>query len=226
MAGIDGMEYTLNAFERVGGTVAGAFWMVTREGYDKAKLWQQNYSGIVKPNDPMLYGRDWYVDANNRKIGLRMYDPYKYMIKEWAPTQTHNLSVNGKSGKTDYNIGFGYLDQSGIIKPSKYDDFKRYNGSIRLSTEVNKYLRVYTGAMYSKRVKRYAYATNSTTADPWLYLYRWAATYPMTTEDGNPIRSPASEMAAANTAFQETNYTSLNGGVEITPLKNWKINFD
>jgi TonB-linked SusC/RagA family outer membrane protein len=48
----------------------------------------------------------------------------------------------------------------------------------------------------------------------------------MTTEDGDPIRSPASEMALANTAFQETNYTSLNGGAELTPLKNWKINFD
>ena len=226
MAGIDGMEYTLNAFERVGGTVAGAFWMVTREGYDKAKIWQEKYAGTVKPNDPMLYGRDWYVDANARKIGLRMYDPYNYMIREWAPTQTHNLSVNGKSGKTDYNIGFGYLDQSGIIKPSKHDDFKRYNGSIRLSTEINKYLKVYTGAMYSKRVKRYAYATNSTTADPWLYLYRWAATYPMTTEDGDPIRSPQSEMANSNTAFQETNYISLNGGIEITPIKNWKINLD
>ena len=226
MAGIDGMEYTLNAFERVGGTVAGAFWMVTREGYDKAKIWQEKYAGTVKPNDPMLYGRDWYVDANARKIGLRMYDPYNYMIREWAPTQTHNLSVNGKSGKTDYNIGFGYLDQSGIIKPSKHDDFKRYNGSIRLSTEINKYLKVYTGAMYSKRVKRYAYTTNSTTADPWLYLYRWAATYPMTTEDGDPIRSPQSEMANANTAFQETNYISLNGGIEITPIKNWKINLD
>lgn len=29
---------------------------------------------------------------------------------------THNLSVNGKSGKTSYNIGLGYLDQSGMSK--------------------------------------------------------------------------------------------------------------
>ncbi|GAB1375075.1 hypothetical protein MASR1M46_19640 [Bacteroidales bacterium] len=50
--------------------------------------------------------------------------------------------------------------------------------------------------MYSKRVKSYAYATNSTTADPWLYLYRWGPTYPMTTEDGNPLRSPAYEVGS------------------------------
>ena len=226
MGGVDAMEYTMLAFERVGGTVAGAFWMVTREGYEKAVQWQQKWGNIVKPDDPMLFGRDWYVDANGRKIGLRTYDPYNYMVREWAPTHTHNFSVNGKSGKTDYNLSFGYLDQSGMMKPAKKDDFQRYNGSVRVGTDVNNWLRVYGGAMYSKRVKSYAYATNSTTADPWLYLYRWGPTYPMTTEDGNPLRSPAYEVGAANTASQETNYTSMNGGLVITPMKDWKINFD
>lgn len=226
MGQLDALEYTLTAFERVGGTVAGAFWYVTREGYEKAKTWQETYGNVVKPWDPMVYGRDWYVDANNRKIGLRTYDPYDYMIREWAPTQNHNFSVSGKEGKTDYNLSLGYLDQQGIIKPSKIDDFRKYNGSIRVGTDISDKVRVYTGALYSKRIKRYAYATNSTTADPWLYLYRWGPTYPMTTEDGDPIRSPYSEMSAANTAFQETNYSSLNGGIEIKPVKNWYINLD
>lgn len=226
MAGLDGMEYTLLATERINGTVAGAFWYVTREGYERAKAWQQQWGGVVKPNDPMLYGRDWYVDANNRKIGLRMYDPYDYMIKEWAPTQIHNLSINGLSGKTNYNIGLGLTDQTGLIKPAKQDDFQRYNASIQLGTEINRWLKINYGALYSKRIKNYPYATNSTTADPWLYLYRWAATYPIGTEDGQPIRSPYSEMKAANTAFQETNYGNFNGGFTLTPTKDWTIKFD
>lgn len=226
MGGIDAMEYTMLAFERVGGTVAGAFWLVTREGFERAQQWQQNWASVIKPDDPMVYGRDWYVDANNRKIGLRMYDPYEYMVREWAPTHTHNFSVNGKEGRTDYNISLGYLDQEGINKPAKIDDFKRYNGSVRVGTDITDKFRVYTGAMYSKRVKRYPYATNSTTADPWLYLYRWASTYPLTTEDGDPIRSPYSEMQQANTGFQEYNYTNANLGFTYTPLKDWNINFD
>lgn len=226
MGGIDAMEYTLSAFERVGGTVAGAFWMVTREGYERAKQWQEKWGNVVKPDDPLLYGRDWYVDANNRKIGLRMYDPYYYMIKEWTPTQTHGVTINGKSGRTDYNISAGYLDQEGINKPSKIDDFRRHNGSVRVGTQVNDWLRIYGGGMYSKREKRYGYATNSTTADPWLFMYRWAPTYPMTTEDGDPMRGPAYELEASNTAFMTTNYLSMNGGVTIAPLKDWKINVD
>ena len=45
----------------------------------------------------MVYGRDWYVNANNQKIGVRTYEPYQYMLREWAPTQLHNLSVTGKA---------------------------------------------------------------------------------------------------------------------------------
>ena len=226
MGGIDAIEYSLLAAERENKTLSGAFWMYTHEGYEKALEWQDKWADVVDPEDPMLFGRDWYVDVNGNKIGLRTYDPYDYMIREWAPTHQHNLSVNGKSGQTDYNLSFGYLDQQGINKPAKIDDFKRYNGSLHVGTNVTEKIRVYAGAMYSKRNKRYAYATSSTTADPWLYLYRWGPTYPMTTEDGDPIRSPRSEMAAANTAFQQYNYTSVNGGFEITPVKDWVIKFD
>src|SRR5690606_19895276 len=226
MGGIEAMEYTLNACERVGVTRAGAACIVPREGHERSVPWADRFGGVVGQHDPMLYGRDWYVDVNNFKIGLRTYDPYEYMIKEWTPTQLHNVSVSGMSGRTSYNLGFGFLDQSGMIKPAKKDDFQRYNGSVQVSTEVNDWLKVNVGTIYSKRVKNYPYATNSTTADPWLYLYRWAATYPMTTEDGDPIRSPYSEMQNANTAFQETNYTSLNGGLTVTPTENWTIKFD
>ncbi|MCK3683116.1 TonB-dependent receptor [Maribellus sp. YY47] len=226
MGGVDALEYSILAAERVGSTSIGAFWKVTRDSYEKAVQWEEQYGDVVKPNDPMVYGRDWYVDANNFKLGLRTYDPYEYMIKEWTPTHQHNLSVSGKSGKTDYNIGFGYLDQTGMMKTAKEDDFRRYNGSIRVGTEVNSWLRVHAGSIFSKRIKRYPYATSSTTADPWLYLYRWAPIYPLTTEDGDPVRSPVSETSQANTASQETNYTSMNGGFVITPVEDWDINFD
>jgi len=226
MATVDGLGYSIDAAERVGETKTGAFWLVTRESYERAVEWQKTYGKTVKAKDPMLYGRDWYVDAEGSKLGLRTYDPYDYMVREWAPSTNHNLSVNGKSGKTSYNIGLGYVDQSGMMKTAKHDDFKRYNASVRLSTEFNKYVTLRAGAIYSKRNKRYAYSTNSTTADPWLYLYRWSSIYPMTTEDGDPIRSPAYETAAANTANQENSYTSLNVGFTLNLTDNWKVNFD
>jgi hypothetical protein len=133
-------------------------------------------------------------------MGVRTYNPYDYMVKEWAPTQQHDLSAGFTTGKTSFNIGLGYLDQSGMMKPAKVDEFSRYNGSIRVSSELSKFITVRGGAIYSRRNKEYAYATNSTTADPWLYLYRWSSLYPLgKDENGDVIRSPEGEISTSNT---------------------------
>jgi len=226
MAGVDGMEYSWAAAQRVGAASAGAFWTVNQAALDGARAWQQKWGGVVKDGDPMVYGRDWYVDASGNKIGLRMYDPFKAMVREWEPTKTHNLSINGMSGKTSYNVSVGYTDQTGINKPAKKDEFQRYNGSVQMSTEINKWLKVNYGSMYSKRLKSYPYVVTSS-ADPWLYLYRWAETYPTgVQEDGVDVRSPYSEMKQANTATLENNFANVNAGLTLTPVKNWLVNFN
>lgn len=227
MGGLNATRYRVDALERSGGTVTGAFWYVNREMLERQEQWVANYGGKLSADDPFTYGRDWYVDENGLKMFLRIYDPYDYMIRDWAPSMTHNVSVNGKSGKTTFNIGLGYLDQNGIIKPSKTDDFRRYNASARISTEINKYLTIHTGLNYSLRNKRYAYATNSTTADPWYYLYRWDMQAPHGyDENGHILRSPSSEMAAANTANYENSYLSANVGFTVNLADNWHINLD
>ncbi|MDE7091841.1 MAG: TonB-dependent receptor, partial [Muribaculaceae bacterium] len=227
MGTIDASQYRVDALKRSGSNYAGAFWYISEEGLARQREWLENYEGKIGPNDPFTYGRDWYVDNNNRKIFIRPYDPYEYMIRDWAPSMSHNLSVNGKSGKTAFNIGLGYLDQDGLIKPSKHDDYRRYNASARINTEFNKYISVRGGLNYSLRNKRYAYATNSTTADPWLYLYRWDAYAPHgEDENGHLLRSPSTEMKLANTANREDAYLSVNAGFTINFTDNWHYRLD
>lgn len=227
MAGVDGIQYRIDALRRSGGTIAGGFWYVDEASLVKAQEWDKTWGGKIGPNDPFVYGRDWYVNASGLKFSMRTFDPYDYMIREWSPSQTHNISLNGKSGKTTFSIGLGYLDQNGLMKLAKHDDFRRWNGSVRISTEINKFITARAGANYSKRNKRYAYATNSTTGDPWLYLYRWDTTYPMGyDENGNEMRSPASEIHQANTANKENSYLSFNVGATINLTKDWKIDVD
>jgi len=230
MGEVNALKYTVDAAERVGNFgISGAFYYVDRDSYNKAVEWQKLYGGSIGPDDPTVFGRDWYVQgaANNQKMGMRTYNPYDYMIKEWAPTQQHDITVGQTLGKTSLNLGLGYLDQSGMIKPAKKDDFTRYNASLRLSTEVNKYITVRGGAMYSRRDKEYPYATSSTTADPWLYLYRWGPLYPFgNDQNGNPIRSPVSEYGAANTASLLDNYMNVNLGATLNFTNNWKLDFD
>jgi TonB-linked SusC/RagA family outer membrane protein len=228
MADVNGLKYTVDAAERIGTTTpVGAFYKVDRASYLRAAAWKEKYGNTVGPNDPTVFGRDWYVQGANQKMGVRTYDPYDYMIKEWAPTQQHNLSVGLTSGKTSYNLGLGLLDQSGMMKPAKTDQFTRYNVSLKVSSDINKYLTVRAGALYSRRNKEYAYVTNSTTADPWLYLYRWSTLYPFgNDENGDPIRSPAGEAAAANTANILQNYSNYSLGSTVNITNSWKVDFD
>ncbi len=227
MGKLDALEYSVQAMKNAGNTSTGGFFLMTEEGIERAREWDKNYGGKLGPKDPYVYGRDWYVDDANRKIGLRTFDPYDYMIEEWTPSMTHTLTISGKASKTTYNIGLGYVDQKGLMKPAQKDDFKRYNGSLRLNTEINDYIIVRAGAMYSTREKRYAYATSSSTADPWLYLYRWGPTMPMGyDENDHIIRSPHSEILMANTAKRTNDYTSVNIGTTIHLTKDWRFDVD
>ncbi len=230
IADVDALHYTVEAAERVGTfTPTGAFWLIDRAGYNAAVAWKEKYgNGKLSPDAPMVYGRDWYVDGSNRKIGVRTYDPYYYIVRDNAPTQTHNVSVAGNKGKTNFNISLAYLDQQGMLKPSNYDSFSRYNANARISTQVNDWLNVHSGLMFTRSNKSWAYATSSTSADMWYYLFRWGPTYPLVPvdENGNNIRTAAYEFSIANEANLYTTYISANVGTTITPVKNWNINVD
>ena len=111
IAGIDGLEYTLEAHEnQQQAGPAGGFWRVNRESLERVREWQQKYGGIIGDHDPVVYGRDWYFDGTD-KFGLRIYDPASVMIKDNAFSHLHNLGLNGKSGNTTYNLSAGYLGQ-------------------------------------------------------------------------------------------------------------------
>ena len=225
-AGVNGMHYTVQAFERTGGVRAGYPWYVSRNSWEAAKAWQKQY-GDMDPQTPMMYGRDYYLDGS-LVYGVRTYDPTEYMVKKNAPTHTHNVAVAGNKGNTDYNISLGYMDQSGMMKPAKHDDYSRFNTNVRVNTKINDWLKVHAGLMYSKTNKRWAYNTAVGNADMWYYIYRWGPTLPTLIKDSNgyDLRTPTFESAAANTANSATYYTSANAGATVTPLKNWNINFD
>lgn len=232
MAGIDGLETVLYASrsrnpEVPGVGVVGNMWRITEESLTRAREWQQKYGGSVKADDPVVYNRDWYVDNMGNKMGVRVYDPIKALVDEWTPTMQHNLSLNGRTGKTNYNVGLGMLDQSGMVKPAKHDDFKRYNASVRISMEVNKFFTARAGAMYSDRKKRYP-SQGNVANDPWLYAYRWGPLFPVGVKDqhGNDLQEPARDMAGTTTSSLQDKYTTVNLGATLNFTKNWNLEFD
>ena len=244
MAGVNGLQYLLDATARskfspqnatdnglpVGphgysydGIYAASYIRVDQESIQRSYAWQEKWGDIIGPDDPMVYGRDWYYNGGTF-YGIRTYNIYDYMVAEWAPTQSHNATVTGRKGNTSFNIGLSYLDESGMMKTAKDDSHQKYNASVKLETDVNDWLTVRGGLIYSQRQKNYPFITDNTSYSPWLYLYRWSPLMPLGYDEmGNVLRSPASEAAQANTATRRYNYTNVNLGTTISPLKGWNI---
>ena len=236
MAGVNGLQYMMDAVARsedsqhIGphgysydGLYSGAYMRVDAESLRRSYEWQEKWGGKIGPNDPMVYGRDWYY-SGGETYGIRTYNIYDYMIAEWTPTHNHNVTISGHQGKTSFNVGLSYLDESGMMKTAKDDSHQKYNASVKLETEVNKWLTVRAGLLYSQRQKNYPFITDDTSYSPWLYLYRWSPLMPIGYDEmGNVLRTPASEAAQANTATRRYNYTNVNLGTTISPLKGWNI---
>ena len=76
MAGIDGIQYRIDALKRAKGTLYGAFWYVDETSLKELRNGKILGVARLGVNDPFVYGRDWYVDASNRKFSIRTFDPY------------------------------------------------------------------------------------------------------------------------------------------------------
>lgn len=229
LAGVDGLQYTLDAHknQKASGP-AGGFWRVNDESMAKIREWQEKYGATIDQDDPMVYGRDWIFDGTD-KYGYRIYNPVEAMVRKNAFTQNHNISINGRSGATTYNASFGFLGQQGMMKPAKHDDFRRFTGSLGVSTEVNHFITVRGSILYSDRTKRYPNSTNAAgfVADPWLYLYRWSRLFPTgVLEHGEEIRDPYWDTKNTHTATKGNRYTNLNFGTTIDLSDNWDIKAD
>jgi TonB-linked SusC/RagA family outer membrane protein len=80
-------------------------------------------------------GSPVFASTSDLGTGTNWYD----QILRDAFVTNHNVSVNGGSDKSTYNISLGYLDQDGIVKTNNY---KRYTARISNDIQVFKSLKV------------------------------------------------------------------------------------
>ena len=130
--------------------------------YAKTQGWKNGKS----PYRKMEYGLDWdesgfYAD----------WDVAGIMFNNAAPSQQHNLSVSGNSGKTNYYMSLGYNHQQGLMNfnPDKMDKF---NATVNLSTKVNKWLEVGARFNLQHRIYTYPYVRGQGT---YQYVWRWGS---------------------------------------------------
>ncbi|MDP9079998.1 MAG: TonB-dependent receptor [Bacteroidota bacterium] len=109
--------YTTSPFTTQDSTMAAAYFN------DPA----HNPSGYPDPGNPNKY----------RYVGNT--DWPKVLYPGWKPQQQHNLSLSGGQESTTYTAGMGYYRQDGLEESAK-QVFQRYTPSLKINTDVNKWL--------------------------------------------------------------------------------------
>lgn len=124
-------------------------------------------------------------------------DWFAEMYRKNAPSQEHNLSISGGSGKTNYYVSGALLDQQGLIRYG-HDAFKRYNLTAKLSTDITPWLTVsYTNRWSREEYSRPSYMTG-------LFFHNIARRWPT-----NPVRDVHGYLIPGNETIQ-----MQDGGVD------------
>ena len=188
---------------------------------DKMKEYWDAYGYGDQFGLDMELGRDFEF-RDGGMFFYRTWDWYDMYIKDWSPQQTHNISINGGNGKTNYNIALGYLNQDGMMKVNS-DSYKRYNANISLNSDLNKYVSIRTGIMFTRSDYDKPFNYNSDLYDQLYYLYRWQPMMPYGTFEGKSFRNALTEQSTAPMTNKEREYVRLTGGTTIKPIKDLSI---
>ena len=149
--------------------------------------------GDMVLSDMLPYFEAWYEQHSGKYTGIVALQPYQdennvgdYRIIDgryirygdwdvaktlyhWAPSQKHNVSLEGTSGKTQYRMSFGYDGKEGLMRyaPEKLD---RYMANVNISTEITSWLKAGTRMSFTQRV----YREPNTPSNTLQYAWRWS----------------------------------------------------
>lgn len=180
------LEEGMIAQKNVDGSRIEAFGMYYDTIGKGITTWFDKYSGNLS-NPVYKYGED-YEFIEGTPYYYRVSDPNKEIFKT-SFSQTHNLSVNGNTGKTNYNIGLGYTMNDGTLKAAKKNDVKRYNLNLSTNTQIKNWLNIGTKVMYVEKEYEYPYGYSQSKGASGLlyYVMRFPAFFPFGISDGSKL---------------------------------------
>lgn len=173
---------------------------------------------ITDDTQPTASGGSWMYWED----GYANYDWYDVMFKDNAPRQQHQISVNGGAEKTNYYLSGSYYDQEGNLEYAD-NNYDRYNFTASINTEATDWLRFDASSKYSREHKLFPSGGYGTYTKDIIYhqVSRLWPVCPLYDPDGNFVNYDVNRVMDSGNANEYTNNTTVQGGVEVEPIKNW-----
>ena len=211
------------------GTAPELFGMYMDKMLPYAEAWIQQNGDIklgyqeMRPFQSMDNVGDYYLDPTTGKaMYYANWDIPGIMYRNWTPSQSHNVNVQGTSGRTTYYLSFGYDKKEGVMNFNP-DQLKRYNINANVTTDITDWLQVGARLAYTKR----DYTQPNTRRANYQYMWRWGSFFePMGTINGTDLRNPIAYLKQAGDTDTNTDYVRMTGFLKAKLYKGLTLNAD
>jgi len=186
----------------------------------KAEAWKQRHGGKSGYRE-MVLGDDFDV-VNGASNYYADWDVVGIMFRKWKPGQSHNLSVQGSSGKTAFYMSMGYDHQEGVMtfNPDKQN---KYNIMMNLTNDITNWLQIGGRFSYNDKI----YTTPNIRRNNYTYLWRWGSFFgPYGTYNGIDANNSIAILKQAGDDTTNNALTRLGAFLKATIIKGLTLNAD
>ena len=181
MDNVSSLEAMIEAAKRQGADQGEFFGMYYTDILPYARKWQEQNSGkitdyrMARPYVDENNVGDYYLNPNGTGfLPYADYDINKIMLNNAAPSQQHNVSLSGSTGKAVYDLSFGYSERQSLVNFNP-DKVRRYNAKANLSLDLFKWLQAGVRINFTKR----HFETPNAGSNTWGTIWRFPSFYQM-----------------------------------------------
>jgi TonB-linked SusC/RagA family outer membrane protein len=181
------------------------------------RIWDYQHGVITESTIKEPNSNKW---GDGYDYGNDNIDYYQVYYSKWAPSQEHNVSFSGGTGKTTYYISSNYLNQKGFIAYGE-DIYNRFTTSAKTNTELRDWLFLNINIKYIEESYTQPRRLNNQLFED-MARQIWP-TKPLYDPNGNLYDDHALGLRDGGTLDTKNNWLYQQAQLIIKPIKNWRI---
>ena len=211
------------------GAASNLFGMDFMETLKYAEAWKEQNGGNKAGYREMRPFKSWddvgdyYVNPDGSgALYYADWDVKNIMFQKWTPSQSHNVNIQGTSGRTSYYLSFGYDQKEGQMEFNP-DKLKRYTVNVNVQSDITDWLQAGVRVNYTDRT----YTTPETQRSTYLYMWRWGSFFgPYGTVNGTDFRNDIAYRKQAGDSNTGSKYARIGAFMKAYVTKGLSVNAD
>lgn len=210
------------------------FGMYLDEMLPYAEKWKENNNGKKTGYREMVLGDsrgltdsqypigDFVLDKNGVGSYFADWDVVNIMFRKWKPTRSHNLAVQGTSGKTNYYMSLGNNHDEGVMTyyPEKMD---KWTTMLNVTTQAFDWLQIGGRFNYSNK----GFQGPALQRRTYEYMWRWGSFFgPYGSYKGTDFRNDIAYRKQAGDWKDTDDFMRLGAFLKADIAKGLTLNAD